>query len=62
VVAVGIFVSGLWTLALSADQGRRTVKHAVRVGPGPILTSGMLSSTLPLLLILYYVVKLYLEG
>ena len=53
VVSVGIFVSGLWTLILSADQGRRPVKYTTWGNPGPILASGLLSSLLPLLLVLF---------
>merc|ERR1711872_744698 len=51
VVSLGIFVSGLWTLILSADQGRRPVKYTTWGNPGPILASGLLSSSLPLLLV-----------
>jgi len=51
VVSAGIFVSGLWTLILSADQGRRPVKYTRWGNPGPIITSALVSSSLPLLLI-----------
>ena len=55
VVSAGIFVSGLWTLMLSADQGRRPVKYTAWGSPGPVMSSGLLSSSLPLLLVLFFV-------
>ena len=54
VVSVGIFVSGLWTLMLSADQGRRPVKYTTWGNPGPIIASVLLSSSLPILLVLFF--------
>ena len=50
VIRTGIFVSGLWTLRISADQGRRPAKPAAWFRPGPIILSCLLSiTTLPLL-------------
>ena len=50
VIRTGIFVSGLWTLGISADQGRRPTKPATWFRPGPIILSCLLSiTTLPLL-------------
>merc|ERR1711951_268422 len=50
VIRTGIFVSGLWTLRISADQGRRLVKPAAWFRPAPIILSCLLSiTTLPLL-------------
>jgi len=51
VVSLGIFVSGLWTLRLSADQGRRNPKIRTLLSPGPLICSCLLSTALPPLLI-----------